>query len=336
MVMCQSLFMTLRARWPDATLDALAPDSGRALLARMPEVDDVIALPVGHGELRPLAQWRAAREVRRRGYDRAIVTRRSAKSALVPWLAGVPRRTGIRGERPGPLLTDVREVSSATHAAAVERLAVLGLEPGATPGLEGVPWPRLTVEPARGAALEEAHGLAGPGAAVGLAPGAAYGPAKRWPLESWGRLARRLVGTGRRVWVFGSADEAPEGERIAAAAGDGAVSLCGRTSLVDVVDLMGRCRAVVSNDSGLMHVAAASGPRVVAIFGSTSPANTPPLSRDARILWLGLSCSPCYQRECPLGHLRCLRDISVDEVLDAVSDPAGSGEAPGPHGTDAP
>ena len=315
MVMCQSLFATLRGRYPEARIDVLAPDWTRPLLERMPEVDEAIPLPVEHGRLRPVVQWRTARELRRRGYDRAIVTRRSLKSALVPFLAGIPRRTGILGESRHLLINDVRSVDSASHPAAVVRLAVLGMEPGSRPGMDEVPWPRLVADGENGAALERRLDLGGTGPVVGLAPGAAFGPAKRWPQASWEELTRRLVAAGRRVWIFGSKGEADEGGAIAGAGGDGAVSLCGRTSLGDVVDLMARCGHVVSNDSGLMHVAAAAGPRVVALFGSTSPRNTPPLDPRARVVWHELECSPCYARHCPLGHLRCLTGIEVDEVL---------------------
>lgn len=325
LVMCQSLFMTLRRRHPRARIDALAPEWSRPLLARMPEVDEVVGLPVEHGRLRPAVQWRVAREVRRRGYDQAIVTRRSLKSALVPWVAGIPRRTGVRGEHRHHLVNDVRAIDGRSHRWAVERLAVLGMDAGAAPGLEGVPWPRLAVDPGAGRAAAERLGLGSDddGAPiVGLAPGAAYGPAKRWPLERWTELARRLAGRGIRVWVFGVEAERADGEAIAAAGGVGATSLCGRTSLGEVVDLMARCAAVVSNDSGLMHVAAAAGPRVVALFGSTSPDNTPPLDHRARVIYRALACSPCHARDCPLGHLRCLRDIGVDEVVELLDDTA--------------
>ncbi len=326
MVMCQSLFMTLRRRWPDARIDVLAPDWTRPLLERMPEVDRAVALPVGHGRLRPLVQLRTAARVRSERYDRAVVTRRSFKAALVPFLARIPVRTGILGESRHLLINDVRAVNGDSHPFAVERLAVLGMEPGAHPGLDGVPWPRLAADPDAGTALEVRLELEGPGSVVGLAPGAAFGPAKRWPQERWEALAARLGAQGRRVWVFGAQGEAEEGAAIAAAGGAGARSLCGRTSLGDVVDLMARCTHVVTNDSGLMHVAAASGPRVVALFGSTSPRNTPPLDARARVIWHELECSPCYARTCPLGHLRCLTGIGVDEVMDELRDDGGDPE----------
>jgi heptosyltransferase-2 len=319
-VMSQSLLTTLRSRRPDARIEVLAPTWAGPLLERMPEVDQAHLVPIEHGRLRPGVLLRAAAAARRRGHDRAIVTRRSLKSALVPFLAGIPIRTGILGESRHLLINDVRAVDGESHPAAVVRLAVLGMDPGAAPRMDEVPWPRLRPDVAAGDRLVAVHGLAGDGPVVGLAPGAAFGPAKRWPQEYWEQLCRALTAGGRRVWVFGGPAEAEEGARIAAAGGESAVNLCGRTDLGAVVDLMARCDHVVSNDSGLMHVAAATGTRVIAIFGSTSPRNTPPLDERAVVVWRELECSPCYARECPLGHLQCLRGIEVAEVLGHVGD----------------
>ena len=318
-VMCQSLLMTLRAQAPDARIDVLAPEWARSLVERMPEIDSVLGLPVGHGQLRPLTQWRVAREVRGRRYERAIVTRRSFKAGLVPFLAGIPVRTGIRGEARYGLINDVRSVDGQSHPSAVVRLAVLGMAPGAQPRPDDVPWPALRTDAERATDLIASHGLMGEGRPIGLAPGAAFGPAKRWPQDRWESLARALTTRGHRVWIFGAQGEAAEGAAIARAGGAGAVSLCGRTTLADVVDLMAQCEAVVSNDSGLMHVAAASGPRVVALFGSTSPVNTPPLLAGADVIWHRLECSPCYARTCPLGHLQCLKGIEVEEIVSVVA-----------------
>ena len=152
------------------------------------------------------------------------------------------------------------------------------------------------------------------GPVVCLTPGAAYGPAKCWPLEYFQQLARRLETEGARVWVMGSEADRPAGEQIAAGLSH-ARNLCGLTGLEDTVDLFSVAQATVTNDSGLMHVAAAAGTHVVAIYGSTSPSFTPPLTDSKTIHHLGLPCSPCFRRECPLGHLRCLREISSDAVF---------------------
>lgn len=321
-VMGHSLVQVVAARWPGEPIDVLAPSWARPLLARMPEVRGVLEAPDGHGRLDMIALFGVVREARRRSFRRAIVTRRSFKAALVPWLAGVPTRTGTRGESRYWLVNDRRAVDATSHPRSVVRLAVLGMPAGARPALDEVPWPRLRVDHARGRDVEARVGWTGGGPLVVLAPGAAFGPAKRWPLERWTELAKRLADGGHGVVVVGGASERAEGRDLAMAH-PRVVDLTGRTSLDQVLDLMARSDVVVSNDSGLMHVAAASGARVVAIFGSSSPINTPPLSPTATVFWRALACSPCFERECPLGprdgHLDCLRGIGVDEVLSAIT-----------------
>jgi heptosyltransferase-2 len=317
MVMAQSLFRLLQAREPGVALDVVGPAWSLPLVARMPEVREGIALEAGHGELALGARRRLGLALRSRGYDRAIVLPRSFKSALVPWFAGIPVRTGFRAELRGWLLNDQRKLDRQVLDQTVKRFLALGLPPGAP--IPVPPEPRLTVDAANRDALLASHDL-GRRPAVALLPGAAYGPAKQWPLEHFRTLAGELVAAGREVWVLGSAGERPLGEAIAA--GHPAVrNLCGSTRLTDTVDLLSAAGAAVTNDSGLMHVAAASGTTVVALYGSTSPGFTPPLTARRQILYLGLECSPCFERQCPLGHLRCLREISPARVLEAIPDP---------------
>lgn len=323
LVMCQTLLKVLAARRPRPALDVLAPDWGVSLVERMPEVRRTLSLAVGHGQLGLGRRWRAAKELRGRGYDQAIVIQRSFKAGLVPWMAGVPRRTGVRGEARYGLINDARAVTADTHALNHARYAALGLEPGETIDDGRLPEPSLHVNEANLHRLIDRLGLDAGIRPVGLAPGAAYGPAKRWPETYWVRLAESLVRSGRGVWVFGSEAERAVGERIREAAPSGVWNLAGRTRLVDAVDLMSACREVVSNDSGLMHLAAAAGAHVVALFGSTSPSSTPPLTRRRTLLWRGLECSPCFARECPLGHLACLTGISPEAVLEALAESGG-------------
>jgi lipopolysaccharide heptosyltransferase II len=153
--------------------------------------------------------------------------------------------------------------------------------------------------------------------AYALMPGAEYGPAKRWPAEHFAALAQMLAARGAQVWVLGSAKERELGAVIAGEHRH-VHNLCGRTELVEVVDLLALARAAVSNDSGLMHVAAAVGVPLVAIYGSSDPRHTPPLAADAQLVYRGLSCSPCFARECPLGHLDCLRGISPQAVFERL------------------
>lgn len=315
MVMAQSLFKLLRRQSPDAAIDVVAPPWSEPLLARMAEVRRALPLPVGHGELKIAERYRIGRSLRGERYTRAIIMPRSLKAALVPFFAGIPRRTGFRGEMRYGLLNDVRRLDKERLDQTVKRFIALGLPPEA--GLPAPPHPELATDPDNRARF--AARLAGDGrAVVALMPGAAYGPAKCWPLDYFGELAAKLIALDAAVVVLGSKVEHAVGEQIRVRGGDGVVNLCGETLLEETVDILSLAGAAVTNDSGLMHVAAAAGTQVVAIYGSTSAAFTPPLTDRKTIISLGLDCSPCFARECPLGHLRCLRDINPDRVLDAV------------------
>ena len=319
MVMAQSLFMRLRERDPDAVIDVLAPGWSLPVIARMPEVRNAVELPFAHGELQFAARRRLGLELRQAGYAQAIVLPNSWKSALVPFFAGIPRRTGYRREMRQGLLNDLRRLDRGVLGRTVQQFVALAddVEPSTAPI---VPTPKLRVDTARGRQLRAELGLSS-GPAVALMPGAEYGPAKQWPADSYGALAKDLATRGIQSWTLGSAKEKALGEQIAYASDGAAISLAGRTALVDVIDLLGQAQAAVSNDSGLMHVAAAVGTPLVALYGSSSPTHTPPLSRDAQVLYLHLSCSPCFERTCPLGHLNCLRGIAPQMVLERL--PAG-------------
>src|SRR5690606_24349244 len=156
-------------------------------------------------------------------------------------------------------------------------------------------------------------------------PGAEYGPAKRWPIERFAELGARLAAAGLEVRVLGSQKERELGAAIERAGGSRVRNLCGETRLEEAVDVLAACAAAVTNDSGLMHVAAAVGTHVVAIYGSSSPDFTPPMTPAKTVVRLGLECSPCFERSCPLGHLRCLREIDVDRVLAATLEAVGRG-----------
>lgn len=312
MVMAQSLFRLLRER-EDAPIDVLGPPWSVPLAERMPEIREAIPLNVGHGEVGLRRRWRLGRALRARGYSRAIILPRSFKAALVPYFARIPVRTGFTAELRSPLLTDARTLDRRRLDQTVKRFLALGLDEDEALPAEA-PYPALRADPVRQAALRAAHGL-GETPSIALMPGAAYGLAKQWPVEHFAALAAMLAKRGFAVWILGSASERPLGETIRSAAGTAAHNLCGVTSLVDTVDLLAMSRVAVSNDSGLMHVAAAAGTHVVAIYGSSSPAFTPPLTARGRVLYRGLDCSPCFERQCPLGHLACLRGISPEEVL---------------------
>jgi heptosyltransferase-2 len=317
MVMAQSLFLRLRERDPHCVIDVVAPVWSLPILQRMPEVRRGIELEVAHGEF-GLAKRRAlGHALRHERYTQAIVLPGSWKSALVPFFARIPRRTGFRGEMRVGLLNDIRALDKNLLKTTVQRFVALA-EDGDVASAPRIPPPRLEVDRERGRRLAMELGLDLSRPAVGLMPGAEYGPAKQWPPEYYGALARLLDDAGAKSWVFGSAKESALGETIREASGGAAINLCGRTALVDLVDLSALCTAVVTNDSGPMHIAAAAGAAVVAIYGSSTPDHTPPLTERKHIHYLRLWCSPCFERTCPLKHYNCLRQISVEAVRETV------------------
>lgn len=317
-VMAQPLFMRLKQRDPQPIIDVFAPAWVAPVLRRMPEVDEVITNPFAHGELRLGVRWQLARAFARQGYSQVIVLPNSLKSALIPFFANIPRRTGFVGELRYGLLNDARRLDAKAYPLMVERFALLANERGQT--LAGpIPNPRLDVDDAHRLAVLAKLGIDDRQPAIALCPGAEYGLAKRWPEEHFAALARALAARGYGVWLVGSAKDHPIGEAIAGASEGACRNLCGKTSLDDAVDLLASASAVVTNDSGLMHVAAALGKPLAALYGSSSPAFTPPLSPAAKIVSLNLSCSPCFKRECPLGHLDCLRKLTPEMVLDLLT-----------------
>lgn len=316
MVMAHALIRQLCARYQTLSIDLLAPPATAALGARMPGVRQTHRLDVGHGELGWSARRVMARRLAGEHYDQAIVLPNSFKSALIPWWAGIPRRTGWSGESRLLILNDRRTLDESACPLMIQQFVALGLEPGQ--GLpDPLPLPRLAADADNAARLCTDLGIHTSGITA-LCPGAEFGAAKRWPAEHFAAVARASVARGRQVWLLGSPNDVPVCREIETLVPTGLVNLAGRTSLTDAVDLLSMADDVVCNDSGLMHVACALERRVIALFGSTSPDFTPPLSAAARVLRLDLECSPCFQRECPLGHLRCLKDLSPERVIEVL------------------
>jgi len=318
MIMAQALYKLLLRRSPDAELHVLAPAWSKPVLERMPEVSRAIEQPIGHGNLGLSARRALGRRLRAERYAQAIILPRSFKAALVPYFASIPVRTGFRGEWRYGLINDMRPFDPEILDQTVKRFVALGVERGETE-LPPIDDPSLqTDEHSRARALAR-FGLDADVNSVALMPGAEYGPAKRWPLAKFTELASRLIRVGVEVWVLGSAKEKELGDAILRSVdGPGARNLCGETSLVEVVDILSAAKVAVTNDSGLMHMASAAQTHVVAIYGSSSPRFTPPLTDAKHVLFLDLECSPCFQRHCPLGHFRCMKEISVDAVCSAV------------------
>ncbi|HEY3488071.1 MAG TPA: lipopolysaccharide heptosyltransferase II [Gammaproteobacteria bacterium] len=317
MVMAQSLFMDLRSRYPGVAIDVVAPQWSLPLLERMPEIRRGFGLDVAHGELKLGTRYRLGRELRENHYDRAIVLPRTFKSALVPWWAHIPQRTGFKGELRYGLLNDVRTLLPELDQT-VKRFVALGLPPGEPWNNRAVLQPALRTDPANLQRLIQRLDLVTDRPVVGVMPGAEYGPSKQWPAEYFAALIRRLSQRGIDTWIFGSTKDASLAASIVAQAGGLGRNLAGQTRLQDAVDLISKVQLAVSNDSGLMHITAALRRPQLALYGSTTPAFAPPLSTQAVVFYRDIECSPCLQRKCPYGHYRCLREITVDEVMAAA------------------
>ena len=299
--MAQPMLHQLRARLrAGSVIDALAPPWVAPVLRRVAEIDEVIEADLRHGALELGERWRLGRRLKARAYDEAIVLPNAWKSALAPFFAGIPVRSGYLGELRFAFLNSIHEKKSAQESMVVH-YARLAQAPGTDPAGPFAP-PALKKRQNETAAK---FGLSG-GYAV-LCPGAEYGPAKRWPY--FRELAARL---NVALVLLGSSADASAAQSIPG------TNLVGKTTLDEAIDLIAGSRYVVSNDSGLMHIAAALGTPQVALFGSSSPEHTQPGSGAARIVWLKPECSPCFARECPLGHFRCMRELGVERVLQEI------------------
>ncbi len=327
MVMAQSLFMCLRKMYPEADIDVLAPAWSQALLARMPQVHRAIRLDIDHGELGLRKRLALGRELRAAGYDQAIVLPNSFKSALIPLFAHIPLRTGWRGEARGWLLNDCRKLDKEKFPLMVQRFVALAYKSPPQWLLAGqAPVPRLRVDADAQQDVLAKFGLDTGKPVLVLCPGAEYGAAKQWPEAHYAAVAAHYLQPqcGYQVWLLGSARDREVADRILSGLRPSALAncrnLCGETTLTEVVDILAAASVVVSNDSGLMHIAAALDRPQVVVYGSTSPAFTPPLSAKARTLSLQLECSPCFKRECPLGHLNCLKQLPPAMAIGAIAE----------------
>ena len=318
MVMAQSLFMNLQAMHDNIDIDVLAPSWSLPLLARMPEVNQAIPVPIQHGQLGLSLRFKIGRQIKKNNYQQAIVLPRSFKAALIPFFAGIPQRTGYRGEMRYGVINDMRELDKSILTQTVQRYAALGLSDNVV-SAPHIYYPSLIVDKDNQKALLEKLKLSTEKPIICIMPGAEYGPAKQWPIAKYHELAGTLADKGFQIWVIGSEKEKSVGQQIQIQGMNDIINLCGQTSLVDAIDLIALAETAVCNDSGLMHVACATGRKVAAIYGSSSPSYTPPLSDHARVIYHDLECSPCFERHCPLQHTKCLQDIDVNEVLECIT-----------------
>ncbi|MGJ0486202.1 MAG: lipopolysaccharide heptosyltransferase II [Methylomicrobium sp.] len=320
MVMAQSLFIALKSVDPACRIDVLAPAWTFPLLDRMPEVSRSIAMPLSHGQFGLAERIKLGRQLRSEAYSQAIVLPNSWKSALVPFFANIPRRTGYIGECRWGLLNDARRLDKQTLTMTVQRFVALALPKNASQPPD-YPIPAIPLDPARQMAVVEKFQVETGVNILALCPGAEYGPAKRWPSGHFAELARTKIADGWQVWLFGSEKDKAVAAEINQMAGGTCMNFVGRTKLDEAVDLLSLATAVVSNDSGLMHLAAALDKPLIAIYGSSDPGFTPPLHAKAQIVSLHLDCAPCFKRTCPLypethpDHACCLSGVSPAQIL---------------------
>ena len=322
-VMTQPLLANIKTQFPNSKIDVLASVWVAPIYRACPEVNEVIEAQFEHKKLQWNLRKQLAKEIANKNYQACFVLPNSFKSALIPWLANIPFRIGYRGElRFGLINLALENPSKINRPPMVEHYLALSnlLQEDQQAKAQKIT-PRLNVSSAAQIAVESklrTLNISTDSLYI-FCPGAEYGPSKRWPQVHFAKLAQALTqeNPGNQIILLGSKGDHAISQEIALLANQKSNihNWSGTTTLDEAIALIGIAKAVISNDSGLMHVAAALSTPQVAIFGSSDPAHTPPLSDKAKVIWLNLPCSPCHKKECPLGHLQCLKDILPEQVL---------------------
>lgn len=322
-VMTQPLLAQLKAQHPHSKIDVLASTWVAPIYRACAEINAVFEAKFEHQQLQWSLRKQLAKDLQSKNYQACFVLPNSFKSALIPWLANIPFRIGYRGELRYGLInlaldnpSKVQRPPMVEHYLALSQLLKDGQESPfntLTPRLNVLDIAKKSVEQTLAATSINSNTL------FVFCPGAEYGATKRWPANHFAKLAQNLLqeNTDAQIILLGSKGDHEIAKHIVYQSGNHPHlhNWCGNTSLDEAIALISMAKAVVSNDSGLMHIAAALKIPQVAIFGSSDPAHTPPLSEKAKVIWLNLPCSPCHKKICPLGHLRCLNDILPQQVL---------------------
>ncbi len=320
MVMAQSLYKALVLHSNPVEIHVVAPLWSRDLLLRMPEITRIHGLDVAHGEAGLKKRYLMGKYMRKERYSKALVLPRSFKSALIPYFAKIPIRVGELGESRYGLINHVLISNKDKHLpTSCNYLRFADVNADITQVKKNYA-PKLTVNQQNQQILLKRYQFTRTRPLIACMVGAEYGPSKQWPADHFARLINMLTDQGLDVCIFGSGKDVVIAEKIQRLCRHPVYNLCGKTSLLDAVDLLAVCDVAVTNDSGLMHIAAAVDLPVVAMYGATSPSYTPPLHPRARIFHMKLACSPCWQRSCQYHHYRCLTDILPGDVFDAVID----------------
>lgn len=327
-VMAQSLFKFLKQK-DDVILDVLAPEWTFSLLSRMPEVRNAISMPIEHGQLRIGERYQIGKKMRDSQYDQAIVLPNSLKSALIPFFAKIPIRTGWLGEFRYGLLNDIRypnvkiklfkrSKTKAPLVPMVKQYLALGIpKQQALPEVIPVPSFCVTKE-AQTEVRAKFNLIVGANPVLAIAPGAEFGPAKRWPIAHFATVINHVLQKGWQIWLMGSAKDRPITDALMSLAEHRCRNLAGELNLAETVDILSQVSGAITHDSGLMHIVAAFDKPLLALYGPTSAAFTPPLSAKAQVIQEKLPCQPCFQRECPLGHHQCMQGLTPDRILSHV------------------
>jgi len=316
MVMAQSLFKALKSDNPDVLIDVLALAWTKPLLDRMPEVNKAITMPINHGVFGWNMRKELGHELRKEHYDQAIILPNSWKSALIPWFANIPIRTGWRGEMRYGLINDIRTLDKLSVPLMVQRYVSLAYPASQSNTPPSYPIPLMVAE-AVSADFQIERGEEQ--SRLILCPGAEFGPAKQWPASHFAELAITHLELGWQLLLLGSEADKNISEQIIkhipSKHQSSVFNLCGKTALSDAIDLLGTADLVVSNDSGLMHITAALQKNLTVIYGPTSPSFTPPLASNSQVVQLDVECGPCFQKACPEGHHKCMRDLTSEIVM---------------------
>ncbi|NUF48614.1 ADP-heptose--LPS heptosyltransferase RfaF [Gilliamella sp. ESL0250] len=324
MMMSQSLYRTLKQLDSNNRIDVLAPAWCRALLNKMPEVNQAIAMPLGHGEFALAKRREIGKSLRDNHYDQAIVLPNSFKSAMIPFFAKIPKRTGWKGEIRYGLLNDLRKLDKQAFPLMVERYIALAYPKDKIHSSSDLPqpllWPKLNVEQDEIIQALLTFAITQDEPLIGFCPGAEFGPAKRWPDYHYAALADMLVQQHAKVIILGSKNDRIVGEQILAKMihRDKCINLAGQTELEQAVSLIAACKAIVTNDSGLMHIAAALDRPLVALYGPSSPDFTPPLSDKAKVIRLITGYHRVRKGDAEQGYHQSLIDIKPDIVFETL------------------
>lgn len=327
MVMAQTLLIFLKKKHPESQIDVMAPPWSKDVLLRMPEVDNHLDLPLKHGELKIPLRYKIGKKLREDKYTNAYILPNSLKSALIPFFAKIKIRTGWKGESRYLLLNDIKILDKKSLNLMIDRFVALGLDKNKHPKKQDLPKlispPKLISNKThKSETLKKLNYKKTNKKIISLCPGAAFGPAKQWPAKYHASVANEMIKKGWEIWILGAGKDVEIINEINSLTNNKCISFCNKGSLANAIDLLAMSDLVITNDSGLMHIACAVNTPVVAIYGSTSPDFTPPLSDNNIILGVNpkeLTCRPCFQRTCRFDHYKCLNDISPKLVLDALN-----------------